>query len=97
MTCEATHCPYTASVRFAIYPGGFDGPRIIARVSDDALCQRFGASGDEASLIEACQRHFALIEAKALERHHAAPTRPVLLSIGDFATPKQAAAEAPCA
>ena len=97
MTCEATRCTDSASVRFAIYPEGLDGPRIIARIADEALRQRFGASGEDASLIEACQRHFELIEAKALARHHAAPSRAVVLCAGDFATPTQPAAEAPCA
>ena len=37
MFSEAIHCRDTQTVRFAIYPDGIDGPRIIARISDDAL------------------------------------------------------------
>lgn len=85
MNCEAIHCPDTDSVRFAIYPDGFDGPRIMARISDCALHQHFGAGADEISLLRACQAHFGLIEARALARYSAAPHIPVLLAPGDFA------------
>jgi hypothetical protein len=84
MNCEAIHCPESGSVRFAIYPDGFDGPRIIARISERALRQRFGADTDEASLLGACQAHFGLIEAKALASYAARPQVPVLLVPGDF-------------
>jgi hypothetical protein len=84
MNCEAIHCPESGSVRFAIYPDGFDGPRIIARISERALRQRFGAETDEASLLGACQFHFDLIEAKALASYAARPEIPVLLGPADF-------------
>ncbi|SEA51095.1 hypothetical protein [Variovorax sp. YR216] len=86
MFSEAIHCRDTETVRFAIYPDGFDGPRIIARISDDALHQIFAAPRDDASLAAACQAHFSRIEAKALERHHAAPQTAVLLDTVDFCT-----------
>lgn len=84
MKCEAIHCPDTDTVRFAIYPDGFDGPRIIARIRAGALHERFGANGDEASLIDTCQAHFDLIEAKALEHYVAEPMLPVVLALTDF-------------
>ena len=84
MNCEAIHCPESGSVRFAIYPDGFDGPRIIARISERALRQRFGAETDETSLLGACQAHFGLIEAKALASYAARPEVPVLLLPADF-------------
>lgn len=84
MNCEAIHCPDSATVRFAIYPDGFDGPRIIARISEITLHQSFGADIDEASLVGACQAHFGLIEAKALEHYAATPEVPVLLEPVDF-------------
>ena len=84
MFSEAIHCRDTETVRFAIYPDGFDGPRIIARISDEALHGIFGAPRDDASLAAACQAHFREIEAKALERHHAAPQTAVLLEAADF-------------
>jgi hypothetical protein len=84
MNSEATRCHDMASVRFAIYPDGFDGPRVMARISEEALKEVFHASGEEASLIGACQANFGLIEAKALARHRAAPSRAVVLSTADF-------------
>ncbi|SCK58950.1 hypothetical protein VAR608DRAFT_6335 [Variovorax sp. HW608] len=84
MFSEAIHCRDTQTVRFAIYPDGFDGPRIIARISDDALHRIFGARRDDANLAAACQAHFDRIEAKALERHHAAPLSAVWLRAVDF-------------
>lgn len=84
MNCEAIHCPDTGTVRFAIYPDGFDGPRIIARISERALRERFGADPDEASLIDACQAHFGLIETMALASYAETPEIPVLLTPADF-------------
>ncbi len=84
MFSEAIHCSDTESVRYAIYPDGFDGPRIIARISDDALHDVFGARRDDASLVAACQAHFDRIEGIALERYHAAPMIPVVLEAVDF-------------
>ncbi len=84
MRCEAIHCPDTDTVRFAIYPDGFDGPRIMARVSGRALRTAFGATADEAGLLDACQSHFEAIERLALQRHRDAPERAVLLEASDF-------------
>ncbi|MBO9650043.1 MAG: hypothetical protein J7605_16170 [Variovorax sp.] len=84
MFSEAIHCSDTETVRFAIYPDGFDGPRIIARISDDALHEIFEAPRDDESLAAACQSHFDQIEAKALERYQAAPQTAVLLGCADF-------------
>ncbi|HEY4080410.1 MAG TPA: hypothetical protein VGM81_06925 [Burkholderiaceae bacterium] len=96
MTCEAIHCFDTATVRFAIYPDGFDGPRILAEIEEDALRDLFGARGGGNTLVEACKLHFSLIEARAIERYRAVPSRPVMLAIADFAAPG-ALAEAACA
>jgi hypothetical protein len=86
MQCEAIHCLDTETVRFAIYPDGFDGPRIMARITDDALHALFGANGDETSLLDACEAHFSVIEAKALALHRASPSVPVTLAGTDFDT-----------
>jgi hypothetical protein len=86
MNCEAII--ETGTVRFAIYPDGLDGPRVIARISEAALRDVFEASDDDdESLIETCETHFSPIEAKALERYRAAPSRPILLEKRDFAVP----------
>lgn len=85
--CEAIHCFDMGTVRFAIYPDGFDGPRILAEISEDALRDRFGACGGGDSLVQACQAHFDLIEARALARHRSDPSRAVELNTNDFALP----------
>lgn len=85
MKCEAIHCFDKASVRFAIYPDGLDGPRILAEISEDALRDLFGGRGRGDSLVHACQLHFDVIEAKALLRHRVEPSKPVKLDTRDFA------------
>jgi hypothetical protein len=84
MTVEAIHRADVASVRFAIYPDGMDGPRILAEISDDALRELFGARDDADALVAACRAHFAGIEAVALERYRMDPRRPVRLDAHDF-------------
>jgi hypothetical protein len=87
MTCEAIYCFDMATVRFAIYPDGLDGPRILAEISEDALRDLFGARGGGDSLVRACQTHFNVIETTALARHRAAPLKPITLNTRDFASP----------
>ena len=87
MNCEAIHCFDTATVRFAIYPDGFDGPRILAEITENALRDVFGARSGPDSLLKACERHFALISATALERYRLKPTQAVELETRDFASP----------
>jgi hypothetical protein len=84
MHCEGVHCPDSETVRFAIYPDGLEGARILARIRDDALHDLFGAHDDEDSLLAACSAHFDTIEAMALARHRAAPAKPVMLDLADF-------------
>lgn len=84
MHCEAIHCPDSETVRFAIYPDGFDGPRIMAHVSDEALLEIFGSGEGEEDLVETCDASFDVIEPLALARHRAAPSLPVKLEIADF-------------
>jgi hypothetical protein len=84
MNCEAIHCADTRTVRFAIYPDGLDGPRITAHISEAALRGLEDIPlEDDADLTEACEAHFDCIEAKALERYRASPSRPILLGPED--------------
>jgi hypothetical protein len=87
MNCEAIHCFDMATVRFAIYPDGLDGPRILAEISEDALRDLFEAGGGGESLVRACQTHFDLIEAMAVARHRCDPLKAVTLGIEDFVVP----------
>jgi hypothetical protein len=91
MTCEAIHCFDRATVRFAIYPDGYDGARIIAEISENALRDVFGASGGGDSLVRACNNHFGVIGAKALEAYRATSQVPIVLGTLDFA-PERATA-----
>ena len=87
MNCEAVHCFDTATVRFAIYPDGLDGPRILGEITEDALRDLFGARGGPDSLLEACERHFELIAATAVIRHRLKPRQSIKLETMDFAYP----------
>jgi hypothetical protein len=82
MICEATYCFDTAAVRFAIYPDGWDGPRVLAEISEHALRDLFGARGGAQSLLVACEEHSALIEAEAV--HAYSHAKEVRLETRDF-------------
>lgn len=85
MSSEAVHCAATGSVRFAIYPEGDDGPRILARVTREALCELFGATPHGDAMVNAYGRHADLIDACALMRFRLEPSRAVVLVASDFA------------
>lgn len=81
---EAIFCFDTATVRFAIYPRGRQGPRIVAQIGEDPLRDLFGARGGGDTLVRAYEANAAMIDALALERYATAPGRPVLLETVDF-------------
>lgn len=85
MSSEAVHCAATGSVRFATYPDGDDGARIIARVTREALCELFGATPHGDAMVQAYVRHADLIDACALMRYRLDPSRAVVLGVSDFA------------
>lgn len=82
--CEAIFCYDTATVRFAIYPHGKQGPRFVAQIGEDPLRDLFGAKGGGETLVRAYEEHAALIDTRALERYSAAPGKPVILETVDF-------------
>ena len=84
MTCEAVHWFDKASVRFAIYPDGHDGPRLLAEISEDALRDVFGARGNGDSLVAACKAHFDVIEACAVALYRRQPQGMLNLNTDDF-------------
>ncbi len=92
MNCEAIHCFDTATVRFAVYPDGFDGPRILAEITEEALRDVFGARDGPEGLLRACEGYFETIGAIALRRHRLDPTHAVELETKDFAVPSALAA-----
>lgn len=87
MISDVYFCFDRASVLFAIHPGRPWGPRVVCEISEDALRDVFRARGGSDDLAQACRRHFDLIEAAALRRHHQHPDAPVKLETGDFAFP----------
>lgn len=84
MACEAIYLKETDRVKFAIYPDGFDGPRIIAEIAADALRNRFGGHGVGSSLVRAYLHHSDAIDAQAVQSFRAAPTQPVVLDAAVF-------------
>ena len=84
MKCEAIHCADTKTIRFAIYPDGLDGPRIVAHVSEAALLGLCASPDPNPDLTITCEAYFACIAAKALERYRAKPYMPILLGPADL-------------
>jgi hypothetical protein len=84
MDFEGIYCFDTASVRFAVYPDGPDGARIVAQISEDTLHDEFGAQEVGDRLLDACKKHFDLIRPVAIARYRADPRGPILLTRDDF-------------
>jgi hypothetical protein len=85
MASEAIFHPPTGSVQFAIYPDGFDGARIIARIDEEALHARFQApEGGDSDLVQAYARNADSIDAMATARYRENPARAVCLGSQDF-------------
>lgn len=81
---EAIHCFERATVRFAIYPDGHDGQRVLAEIHEHALRDVFQARGGPNGLLEAFDANAGLIEKIALERYEAASGSPILLDSEAF-------------
>jgi len=73
--------PTMGGLNFAVI---VDGQRIAMRISEEALQDHFGASGDAFSLITAYRNNSGVIDAKAIERYRANPGVQVLLKTADF-------------
>lgn len=84
MPSEAIFSSATGSVHFAIYPDGFDGARIIARIDEEALHDHFHARSGERELVQAYTCNSRHIDAKAEAFYRANPARPIRLQRGDF-------------
>jgi gamma-glutamyltranspeptidase len=84
MDFEGIYCFDTATVRFAVYPDGPEGARIVAQISENTLHDEFGARevGDE--LLDACKKHFGVIAQAAIARYRADSRRPITLTHEDF-------------
>ncbi|RQO56599.1 hypothetical protein DBV14_10860 [Variovorax sp. KBW07] len=84
MEFEGIYCFDTATVRFAVYPDGPEGARIVAQISEETLHDEFGAREVGHQLLDACKRHFGVIAPAAIARYRASPRAPVTLTHEDF-------------
>ncbi|CAN7362298.1 hypothetical protein [Variovorax paradoxus] len=84
MDFEGIYCFDTAAVRFAIYPDGHDGARIIGQISEETLHDVFGTRDLGDRLLETCKAHFDAIGAAALKRYRTNPNQPIVLTVDDF-------------
>ncbi|MBT2334899.1 hypothetical protein J7E49_13405 [Variovorax paradoxus] len=84
MDFEGIYCFDTATVRFAIYPDGPDGARIIAQISEETLHDVFGTRNLGDRLLETCKTYFDVIGAAALKRYRANPNLSITLTVDDF-------------
>jgi hypothetical protein len=84
MSNEAIYLFDRAAVRFAFYPDGAGGPRVLGEVSEDALRAVFGARGGVNTLLQAFHANCELIATVAAEIHRALPARAIHLTAADF-------------
>lgn len=84
MDFEGIYCFDTATVRFAIYPDGPDGARVVAQISEETLHDVFGTRNLGDRLLETCKAHFDAIGAAALRRYRANPHQAIDLDVRDF-------------
>ncbi len=85
---DASYCLDKAAVRYLFYPEGSERPPARAYISEQALRDVFGARGGVRSLIEACERGYAVIRATAVAQYRARPIgAEVFLVTEDFMTP----------
>lgn len=85
MASEAIFLPAAGTVQFAIYPDGFDGARIIARIDEEALHARFHApNGGDSALVQAYAANADSIDAMATARYREDPTVAICLHAQDF-------------
>ena len=84
MDFEGIYCFDTATVRFAVYPDGPEGARVVAQISENTLRDKFGAREVGSRLLDACRRHFDAIQPAAIARYRADPRGPITLTLDDF-------------
>ncbi|MBT2322741.1 hypothetical protein J7E62_10330 [Variovorax paradoxus] len=84
MASEATFHSATSSVQFAIYPDGYDGARILARIDEEALHARFHAPKGDTELVRAYAENADSIDALATARYRENPMAAICLHSTDF-------------
>lgn len=84
MNFEGIYCFDTASVRFAVYPDGPRGARIVAQISEDTLHDEFGTREVGQGLLDVCRRYFTFIEPAVVARYRADAKQLITLTLDDF-------------
>jgi hypothetical protein len=84
MDFEGIYCFDTATVRFAIYPDGPEGARIIAQISEETLHDVFGTRNLGDRLLDTCKTHFDAIGGAAKRRYRTDPKQAIVLTVRDF-------------
>jgi hypothetical protein len=84
MPTESVYLSVHKTVRFAIYPAGMEGPRILAEVSKEALKTHCGASESPGEIVASYQANFGKIQMMALEKYANSPSAFILIDEEDF-------------
>jgi hypothetical protein len=85
MEFEGIYCFDMAAVRFAVYPDGPDGPRVVAHISEDTLRDAFGAREAGDGLLRVCELHFDALESAVVARFRSDPRWPLIITFDDLA------------
>jgi hypothetical protein len=84
MPTEAIYLFARKTVRFAIYPDGLEGPRILAEVSEDALKKYCCASNSEIEIVASYRANYIKIHMLALEKYKRSPSTFILVDEEDM-------------
>ncbi|MGJ7604059.1 hypothetical protein ACSFA7_06930 [Variovorax sp. LT1R20] len=93
MNFEGIYCFDIASVRFAVYPDGPQGARIVAQISEDTLHDGFGTREVGHRLLDVCRNNFHAIEPAVIAHYRTNARQSVItLTLDDLAAHKSAPA-----
>jgi hypothetical protein len=84
MHFEGIYCFDRGVVRFAIFPMGVAGPRILADISEEALTDVFKVRGGSDSWLQGCASNFNVIAAAAITKSIREPGAQIRLESPDF-------------
>lgn len=85
MDFQGIYCFDRGTVRFAIYPQGDAGPRVLADITEQALADVFHIHGEQQDAwLEGCRHNFLDICDRATTRYRADPAAPIVLETRDF-------------
>lgn len=73
-----------SSVCFAIYPDGMEGPRVVARITAEALADTFEVPENHDAVLDAYRENAASIDAEALKRYRSDPSGDIVIKRGEI-------------